>query len=50
VEAEAAVEAEWQKEKWGKVASHLETEGEKTWNAKFLKKTFGERAKNGGRF
>jgi hypothetical protein len=48
VVAEAAVDAEYQKQKWGLVAAHLKAgEGGKEWNAKFLKKTFTGLSRSG---
>jgi hypothetical protein len=36
-----------EKEKWSRIAAHLEAEeGGKTWNAKFLKRTFMALPKN----
>ncbi|EPE28229.1 hypothetical protein GLAREA_09349 [Glarea lozoyensis ATCC 20868] len=48
VVSEAAVMAEFEKEKWAKVAAHMKgIRGEKNWNAKFLKKTFASLPKGG---
>jgi hypothetical protein len=47
VAAEAAMEAEWEKEKWVKVAAKIKELDGPDWDPRFMKKTWSDRQEVG---